>query len=189
MFNSRYQIVTRFRAALLFALLAWAGLNAFGERGVPAQQGVANFGRVSDGLFRGAQPSGPALTNLAWLGIKSIINLRMPTEATREEELAARAQGIVYTNVPLAGTGRPTDDQVRLALRLIETLPKPVFVHCKHGADRTGLIVACYRIEHDKWSNDAALKEAVTYGMSRFERQMKNFVLSFGKRRPFVTEK
>ena len=45
----------------------------------------------------------------------------------------------------------------------------PVFVHCRRGADRTGTAIACYRIEHDHWTNQQALAEAKTFGMSSME--------------------
>jgi protein tyrosine/serine phosphatase len=62
---------------------------------------------------------------------------------------------------------------------LIETLPPPVFIHCKHGCDRTGTIIACYRIEHDHWSSQAALAEARRYGMSKLARGMRRFIIRF----------
>lgn len=169
------------RTGLLLGLLAFGGFHAFGERGLPAQEGIVNFGKVNDALYRGAQPSAPAITNLARLGIRTIINLRRTNDVWKGEEQTARLGGILYTNLPLAGLGRPTDEQVRLALEMIETLPAPVFVHCEHGCDRTGMIIACYRIKHDQWSNATALQEAIRYGMSGFERGMRKYVLNFGK--------
>jgi protein tyrosine/serine phosphatase len=176
-----YWRITRLRASLILGLLAFAGLCAYAERGLPAQEGIANFGKIDEGVYRGAQPGALGITNLARLGVKSIINLRMPGDVWKDEERLALAHGILYTNLPLAGTGRPSDNQVRMALEMIETLPGPVFVHCQHGCDRTGVIIACYRIRHDKWSNEAALQEADRYGMSKLEHGMRGFVLEFGK--------
>jgi protein tyrosine/serine phosphatase len=173
--------VFRLRALLMLGLLASAGLCAYAERGLPAREGITNFGKIDEGVYRGAQPSALGITNLARLGIKSIINLRMTRDVWKDEERLALAHGILYTNLPLSGTGRPSDDQVRIALEMIQTLPGPVFIHCQHGCDRTGTIIACYRIQHDKWSNEAALQEAGRYGMSKLELGMRNFVLGFGK--------
>ena len=97
------------------------------------------------------------------------------------EEAEARTMGITYTNVPMSGIGRPTDEQVAKVLLIIETGTDPVFVHCQHGADRTGTIIACYRIQHDKWPSKQALQEAKGYGMSPLEIGMKHYVIDFGK--------
>src|SRR5207244_149014 len=157
-------------------LLIMVAVNVAGRRGLPATEGIYNFGKVGDGLYRGAQPDEVGMKNLKRLGIKTVVNLRMGDDVWSAEEAQARANGITYTNVPLRGLGRPTDEQVANLLGLLDTLPSPVFVHCQHGCDRTGLIVACYRIQHDKWLNEAALDEAGHYGMSPFERGMRKFV-------------
>ncbi len=169
-----------FLAFSLCAALAVAVAFA-GQRGVPPSQGIVNFGKVSESLYRGAQPDAIAITNLSRLGIKTIINLRMPDDVWKPEEVLAQANGILYTNIPLHGLGRPTDKDVERILSIIENSQLPVFVHCQHGCDRTGTIIACYRIKREKWSVEDALKEARKYGMSTFERGMRHFVVDFGK--------
>jgi uncharacterized protein (TIGR01244 family) len=143
--------------------------------------GITNFARVNDRLFRGAQPDGDGMKSLARLGVKTIINLRMTNDVWSAEEAAARAAGITYTNVPMSGISRPTDEQVEKVLSIIQTGPHPVFVHCQHGADRTGSIIACYRVRHDKWPSKQALLEARQHGMSPLEIGMKEYVTEFGK--------
>jgi len=152
-----------------------------GERGQPAQNGILNFGKVNDFLFRGAEPDEAAFAGLKRLGVKSVIDLRLPGSGPKTEAAAALSGGILYTNIPFHGTGRPSDQQVQRVLSLLETLPRPIFVHCQHGCDRTGTIIACYRIQHDKWSNETALEEAHKYGLSTLERAMRKYVLAFGK--------
>jgi uncharacterized protein (TIGR01244 family) len=168
------------RISLLLLPLV-VSLCAAGQRGLPPSEGIGNFGKINDRLYRGAQPDAAGVANLARLGIKSIINLRMTTDAWKPEEAEARASGITYTNVPLRGVGRPTRSQVATLLALIENLPSPVFVHCEHGCDRTGTIIACYRIRSDRWSNEAALEEARRYGLSKLERGMISYIRHFGK--------
>ncbi len=165
----------------LFGLLLITTVSFRGQRGLPPNEGIPNFGQVNERLYRGAQPDELGIRNLKRLGVKLIINLRMPKEALKVEQDQAAANGIIYTNVPLAGVGRPTDAQVAKILSLIESSPSPVFVHCEHGCDRTGTIIACYRIQHDQWSGAAALQEAREYGMSKLERGMRSFVLDFAR--------
>ena len=168
---------------LLLPLAVFLGIAVClgGQRGLPMSDGILNFGRVNATLYRGAQPDDAAIVHLKALGIKTIISLRTAKEASPTEPFRAVACGIFYTNMPLAGFGRPTDDEVAKILSLIQTSPGPVFVHCTHGCDRTGTIIACYRMQHDHWSIDEAMQEANRYGMSRFERGMRSFVVDFSK--------
>ena len=174
----RVQLSASVVVSLFFAVPGLVCLA--GQRGVPAQNGIGNFGQVSAHLYRGAQPAPATLTNLSRLGVRLIIDLREPDKMSAEG-VAARAAGLTYTNIPLRGLGRPTDHQVKDILALIDSSPGPVFIHCKHGCDRTGTVVACYRIQHDGWTSGEALKEAVHYGMSRLERGMKAYVVDFGR--------
>jgi tyrosine-protein phosphatase SIW14 len=171
---------------LKLSVLSLAGLAIVlfcfaGERGVPAQNGILNFGQVNDHLYRGAEPDTVAVQNLARLGVKTIVDLRTGKEVRAPEAAEAAAAGILYTNIPLKGLGRPTDAQITKALAVIETSSGPVFVHCEHGCDRTGTVIACYRIRHDQLSGEAAQTEADHYGMSGLERGMRSFIADFAK--------
>jgi len=166
---------------VLAAAICIVGIELSRARGVPASEGILNFGKVSDTLYRGAQPDVAGLDSLQRLGVKTIINLRMETDCWKEESANALSHGILYTNVPLRGMGRPSDEQVKTVLGLIDSLPGPVFIHCQHGCDRTGTIVACYRMKHDQWTLEKALAEANHYGLSIFERGMKKFIQNSSK--------
>jgi len=152
-----------------------------GQRGLPAREGIRNFGQVNHELYRGAQPDAKAIANLKRLGIKSIVSLSSSAGDWKRELAAAEASGLICTNLPLNGIRRPKDAQVRRVLATIKALPPPVFVHCQHGCDRTGTIVACYRIQFEGWSNQAALAEAERYGISKLERGMRKCIREFGK--------
>jgi protein tyrosine/serine phosphatase len=164
---------------LTIAVLAAVVLCFAGDRGQPAAHGIENFGKVNDHLYRGAEPDANAIKNLQDLGVKTIIDLRTAHELWKLEPEKAAGAGISYTNVPLNGLGRPTDEQVDHILALIETSPGPVFVHCEYGCDRTGTIIACYRIRHDHWPLSVAVAEAEAYGLSRLERGMRNYIAAF----------
>jgi protein tyrosine/serine phosphatase len=173
--NSRFLLLL----GVLVLSLFWAAPSP--ARGLPVQEGILNYGKVSDHLYRGAQPDAEGIKSLKRLGVKMIVNLRMAGDQWKEEAALAQASGIQYTNFPMSGAGRPNEDQVRQILSLFESCPNPVFVHCQHGCDRTGTIVACYRIQHDHWSSDLALREAKKYGISFVEFRMKRFVAYFAR--------
>jgi protein tyrosine/serine phosphatase len=175
------RLKTRWLKFFAVLLLAAGNVAGAGERGLPPSEGIVNFGKVNDSLYRGAQPDALGIRRLKKLGIKTIINLRMTNDVWKAEEAEANANGITYTNVPMKGFGRPTPEQVAKALALIETLPSPVFVHCEYGCDRTGTIIACYRIKHNHWSSDSAWQEARHYGISKFEWAMRKYIVEFGQ--------
>jgi tyrosine-protein phosphatase SIW14 len=163
------------------ASLLFASLLAFGPV-LAAQQpvGVPNFHEVSDHIYRGAQPSTQGFRSLASLGVKTVIDLRGGGGRSAEERKVVEAAGMRYLAIPLDGYSAPTDQQVsKLLAMLNDESAGPVFVHCRRGADRTGTIIACYRISHDHWDTRKALDEAAADGMSRTEILMKKYVLNF----------
>ena len=173
----RVESVMRIAAALLSVGL----LLGCATRGISATNGIPNFGKVSDSLYRGAQPDHAAMQRLKAMGVKSVINLRMTNDLWNLEQAEATAGSMSYTNIPLDALSAPTDAQVASVLAAISLMPKPVFVHCRYGCDRTGTIIACYRIQQDHWSNARALKEAEDYGISPLEVGMRNFIKHFKK--------
>jgi tyrosine-protein phosphatase SIW14 len=90
------------------------------------------------------------------------------------------AAGMRYVNIPLKGMAAPSaQDVAKILGHFADTKSGPVFVHCRRGADRTGTVIACYRISHDHWDNKKALAEARQNGMSWIERAMQHYVLAF----------
>lgn len=120
---------------------------------------VNNFQKVSAGLWRGAQPSDKNIKSLAQSGAKSIIDLRLDGVGTKHELLTARKAGLNYFHLPM-GYSAPSLSTVITFLDIV-TNPRyqPVFVHCRQGADRTGMLVAIYRMLVDGWSYHEAYKE------------------------------
>lgn len=143
--------------------------------------GVPNFHKVNDHVYRGAQPTDGGFKSLAAVGVKTIIDLRGEGGRSREEESVVKAAGMRYVSLPMRGLGAPPADEMAKILALLDDPSTgPVFLHCKRGADRTGTVVACYRIKHDRWDNQKALNEARSFGMSWVERAMQHYVLHYG---------
>jgi protein tyrosine/serine phosphatase len=162
-----------------FALLASAAATR-AQDAAETYTELPNFRQVSDRLYRGAQPLGGGVGKLAALGVNTIVNLRQRDESTRAEEREALAHGLRYFSVPMATWGRPKDEQVRRVLEIIHAPENGrVFVHCKDGVDRTGTIVACYRIEHDNWTADEATTEARRRGMRKLQLWMRDYIADF----------
>src|ERR1039457_6128170 len=92
---------------------------------------------------------------------------------------AALSIPVWAAGAPAPGVPNPSYKQISKALSWVDDSASPVFMHCRRGADRTGTVIACYRITHDGWSNRRALHEAVSYGMSWIEFGMQRYVLAF----------
>jgi protein tyrosine/serine phosphatase len=121
---------------------------------------------------------------LAQLGVKTVINLREADAMAQREEAEARVAGLKYFNIPLGRTGRPSDDQIAHVLEIIDNAEnQPLFVHCRLGADRTGTVIAIYRIVHDGWSSEDAKAEANHFGMHFWESGMKDYIHDYYVRR------
>jgi protein tyrosine phosphatase (PTP) superfamily phosphohydrolase (DUF442 family) len=159
-------------------------LSAFASaQEVTGEAGLPRFHQVSERLFRGGQPRAGGIRRLAELGFVTVVNLRGASERTRADEAEARALGLNYFNVPLPVWGRPDDARVR---RVFEVIAAPesgrVFVHCKDGVDRTGTVVALYRISREGWTPGDALAEAERQGMRRIQYWMRDYVEDYGRR-------
>lgn len=138
---------------------------------------LPNFHQVNSQLYRGAQPKPGGLQRLKAMGVKTIVNLRGEDDQTRAEGDEARELDLRYYSISLPGFSRPKDEEVQQVLDIINTAEnQPVFVHCRHGEDRTGTIIACYRITHDGWNADQAKKEAESCGMSWTQMGMKRYI-------------
>jgi tyrosine-protein phosphatase SIW14 len=160
----------------LFAMV----LPAFAGSAVP---GIHNFYKVDEHVYRGAQPTDEGFQYLAKIGVKTVIDLRGESEGRRNEESVVTAAGMKYMNVPMTGLTPPTDAEISKILGILEDgTTGPVFVHCQRGADRTGAVIASYRIEHDGWDNARALKEAMANGMSFFQIPRQSFIRNFQPR-------
>jgi tyrosine-protein phosphatase SIW14 len=163
----------------LLALSLIPGLRAASISDVP---GVPNFHQVDEHIYRGAQPNGQGFAGLAKIGVRTVIDLR---GEERSEGSDVEHDGMHYVRLPWSGFWPPDHAQIEAVLALLnDSTQWPVFIHCKHGVDRTGTAIACYRIAHDHWSNQQALAEAKALGMNPHQIAMRLYILHFATPMP-----
>jgi uncharacterized protein (TIGR01244 family) len=164
---------------LTIALVSFVGVAQEPER---RYQELPNFHQVNEQLYRSGQPKSGGLKKLADFGIKTIVNLRGESDETKAEEAEAKKLGLRYFNIPMSSAGRPTDEQVRHVIDVIESQENaPVLIHCRRGSDRTGAIIAIYRIKREGWAANRALEEAKRYGMGFVQFRKRDYVRDYYK--------
>ena len=104
--------------------------------------GVENFGLISKDVWRGAEPTAEGMRTLADLGMKTVIDLR------ENDESAIIPPGVLYVRLPVSAW-HCDQVNVKAVLDAIDRSPKPVFIHCHQGRDRTGLAIAAYRLSQN----------------------------------------
>lgn len=162
--------------------LIFAPFLVFATIGLAQQPpaGVSNFHVVNEHIYRGGQPTAEGFQALAKMGVKTVIDLREADGRMLAEKKQVEAAGMKFVNVPMHGLERPAEADVAKVLTVFnDKSAGPVFVHCKRGADRTGTVVACYRISHDHWDNGKALQEAKSFGMAWIQQAMQHYVKGY----------
>ncbi|MDR3617637.1 MAG: tyrosine-protein phosphatase [Candidatus Obscuribacterales bacterium] len=140
-------------------LFSPAALAQDSEQDTPLTASITNFEAVTPGLWRGGEPDEKGLQNLAQSGVSTIIDLRMWNGATDKESKSASKLGLKYVRIPMTYWG-PSRESVRQFFATIAANRDGVtFVHCHQGADRTGTLVALYRVLVQKWEYPRVYKE------------------------------
>jgi protein tyrosine/serine phosphatase len=118
---------------------------------------LPNFAEVAPGIYRGAAPTPAGLRRLKALGVDTVIDLRIENRGQTEEAEAARRLGLNRVRLRM-GREAPTSAQVQTLLAALDNArERPVFVHCQHGADRTGAMIGIYRVTRQNWDWSAHL--------------------------------
>jgi protein tyrosine/serine phosphatase len=157
-----FQITRRAALAVIVAFPAAASQTDWAR---PLDMpGVPNLHQVTPQIYRSAQPNALGFQNLANLGIKTVINLRR----TVDDSPLAAGTGLDLIHIKIT-TRHVSDDNSGKIVRAMQALrdaqaKAPVLLHCTHGADRTGLIMALWRILFQGWSREAALDELINGG-------------------------
>jgi protein tyrosine/serine phosphatase len=153
----------------------------------PGEGDIPRFGILSEGLYRGGQPTAQGFQFLKQKGIRTIINFR--AEDNSEEPIVQELR-MNYIRIPV--------DEVRPWSKLPEgAIAKyfelvnnpanyPIFFHCRRGADRTGAFAALYRMALQRWDADKAYKEARDIGMRWYFGGLKSQIYDF--KPPVVSE-
>jgi len=152
--------------------------------------GLKNVGRIAPGVYRGAQPAPEGYATLKKMGIKTVINLR----TTLNEKRAVEAAGMKSVEIPMGMFNNGDLHKVDKIVAIMADPPnRPVFVHCKLGKDRTGIVVAVYRMKMEGWPPDLAEAEMESFGFNGIWINLRHFLhryaagLAAGKRDRMVT--
>ncbi len=137
-------------------------------------------------FYRGSAPTQAGLERLKQLGVTTIVDLRKgEAEGTRvksrvvkncnlsdphlpmsptQEATVVRKLGLKYVRLPMYNAPNQEQASTFLAMTSDPKAAKSIYVHCQHGRDRTGGMVALYRLQHDRWDFQKALAEMRGYG-------------------------
>ena len=130
----------------------------------------SKFYKINDFLYRGERPDEHILRNLISLGVKAVMSLESgliskEPEYVKKERRLVEDLGIKFIHVPLHPIKCPSIVEIKRALSLImQKENQPVFVHCERGNDRTGIIIAAYRIKMEGWDFENAFREMKSFG-------------------------
>ena len=144
--------------------LAWAVDWTWRDRSYPSEKaallGVPNLGRLKPNLYRGGQPSAEGFAALRDIGVETVISFTLGDEGARLEGAQVAKLGMDFVALPWSTQEVPEPDQIRTFLNYLREHPdRTVFVHCKAGSDRTGVMIALSRITIDRWPAQQAIDE------------------------------
>lgn len=141
-------------------------------------RGLSNVGRVNPAIYRGAQPLSEGYATLKGLGIKTVINLR----TNHSEKEVVEAAGMHSIEIPMSVI---KDVEIEKVNRIIDIMKdpnnQPVYVHCRLGQDRTGVVIAAYRMRVEGWSFKEAEEEMQAFGFNDIWHELKEFIVRYAK--------
>jgi tyrosine-protein phosphatase SIW14 len=138
--------------------------------------GLDNVGRISPKVFRGNQPKKEGYKTLKEIGIKTVINLR----SRHYEKDMVESAGMRYLEFPIGMLEKAKKNEIRKIVQaMADPANQPVYVHCALGQDRTGIVVAAYRMDIDGWSLAEAEKEMQAFGFNDTWVHLKKFIRKY----------
>jgi protein tyrosine/serine phosphatase len=148
---------------------------------------IGNFGQINANYYRGEQPEGRDYADLAAIGIKTVIDLQ--ADGDSDEQRIVEAHGMKFYRFPMTTHVPPTSQQITKFLEIVnDPAQQPVYVHCKGGKHRTGVMTAVYRMEQDSWNAERAFSEMKRYkfGADFLHSEFKRFVYGYRPTRTVV---
>lgn len=125
--------------------------------------GVPNFAEVTPELYRGGQPTVDGLQALAASGINIVIDTR---GFDQREQAEVTRLGMQYIAIPWH-CPFPKDNVFASFLAVLRDHPRrKIFVHCRLGDDRSGMMIASYRMAEEGWTSAQAMDEMKAGGFT-----------------------
>ena len=120
-----------------------------------------NFDEIAPNVYRANQPTRARIVKYAAMGIKTVLNLRGASRlcSYKFEVESCNALGLELIDIPLSARQAPPKERLLQVISLFPTLEKPILIHCKSGADRTGLVAVLYLISIEHKSVKKAMKQ------------------------------
>lgn len=167
-----------------------------------AEDLLTNFQMVSPAVLRGGQPDGESLQVLQRAGVKLVVSLRHHSKASpapassysffrrhtdddeidEEKEIAQRL-GLRFLNISLDGINAPSFTDIDRFVQLFQDQDNlPMYVHCLHGRERTGFMLAAYRMKIQAWTVDEAYKEMLQQGFDPLRTVLSDALFAYAKR-------
>lgn len=166
-----------------------------------AKRYIPNLRIVSEHVVRGGQPDPEGIRCLHEAGVRAIVNLCgasslvslfRPSSASScaespevaEERAVAQKVGLQFISIPLDVFRSPNDQALHNFVDVVmKDEHRPIFVHCLHGRDRTGLMTALYRVACDGWTADKAYAEMVECGFDTGFTHLSDALFAYAKKR------
>jgi tyrosine-protein phosphatase SIW14 len=121
---------------------------------------LPNMFKMNENVYRGGRPTLAGMKQLKKMGIETVINIENDEEAIAADKKMAQAVGLRWISIKFDTWKKPVDAKVDETLKLLQDRSLgPIYLHCKHGRDRTGMIMGLYRVEVDGWHAKTAYKE------------------------------
>jgi protein-tyrosine phosphatase len=125
---------------------------------------IKNFRRIIDNIYAGSAPEVEDLAKLQKMGIKYILSLDL--SSANKIKTYLKSLNIKHIIIPLE-TSNTINDNLKYLIRNIQRILtgyQPIYIHCLHGSDRTGLAIAAYKVLKYNYPAKQAINEVRKYG-------------------------